>query len=835
MRSLLAYSTTSTLEEKLTLRIRADNSGDIYLPTAWYSSDGTQDCDYEWMVSIDWGEAVEYSGTGSSTWKIRVGYWLTPLSTHTVAIKPKTEEYSWLRAFGYKWTDIASSLINIISDKSYKGYAINDIFAGSYYKAYQYYGCVNLINTDEELLPDTLQVIGDYYRYYEYSGCTSLVSNAEEKILKTVKVIWDYYRAYQYENCTNINRIDMRAINWAAVWNNYRKNQYTGVANDKKPVDIYIEWGIEEGGDWWLVDWNVKNIYVYDGLVSDYQTKLSWITSSKIKKNASWDNNKYEFIEFTALADSTGKIRIPVGWYSTSGTQDCAYDWMVSLDGGEAEEVTGTWSASYISLGSWLTEWTEHRVVIEPKTVAYWWGRAFGYYNTWAEAYIKELKHDSYKCFASNRLETWAHYKHGTFEGCTALINSYEKLPTSVTTVGDYYMKECYKGCTWLTTAFYEVLHKDCTVWEDYRYQEYYGCTSMSTHQWIAGYMWETYPTNYKSDYLTNAWDDLVVYMTRYEALASGLTANLWIADNNLSAFYAFADDLYHYEYDGFWNNITISKFKWWYYNYVCYELKDVNKYTKLLSTVSIPTGYIGSVSVYNPRWGGVNKSKFWNKITFWCAFVRNNVSGAWIYTINPTIEKENWERVIKELPRPESGWNYSSWWWSAWSGQNQEYGNRPSYDKKWNIYGQYAYNWANYDYFGIAWISNGRIQGWNWWQAWFALVRNFKMIFGHRGGSNLTLIHTDTYCNFTTWTSQGTTLASSGALIFSDDWMTMWRWDSDYTYLEQFTLSSPRRPDTAVTTWKTLNVSGTMSMSMDGKYLFVTDWTTLYQYTYEE
>ena len=91
MRELLAYSQGAVIEEKLTLRIRADNNGDIYLPVAWYSSDGIQECDYDWMVSIDGNNEVEYSGLWSSNWKIRVGYGLSPLSVHTVIIKPKEE------------------------------------------------------------------------------------------------------------------------------------------------------------------------------------------------------------------------------------------------------------------------------------------------------------------------------------------------------------------------------------------------------------------------------------------------------------------------------------------------------------------------------------------------------------------------------------------------------------------------------------------------------------------------------------------------------------------------------------------------------------------------
>ena len=44
MRELLAYSQGAVVEEKLTLRIKADNSGNIYIPVAWYSPEWWQNC-----------------------------------------------------------------------------------------------------------------------------------------------------------------------------------------------------------------------------------------------------------------------------------------------------------------------------------------------------------------------------------------------------------------------------------------------------------------------------------------------------------------------------------------------------------------------------------------------------------------------------------------------------------------------------------------------------------------------------------------------------------------------------------------------------------------------
>lgn len=812
MRELLAYSQWAVIEEKLTLRIRADNNGDIYLPTAWYSSDGTQDCAYDWMVGIDGNNAVEYNGIWSSNWKIRVGYGLSPLSVHTVIIKPKEEDYSWLRAFWYKGTDIASSLINIISDKSYKGYALSELFTGDYYKAYQYYWCSNLINTDEELLPDTLEVIGNNYRYYEYAGCSSLVNNAEEKILKTVKVIWDNYRAYQYENCVWINKINMRAINWASVGNNYRYNQFSWMGSDRKPMDVYIEGGIEEGGDWWLVNSKVKGVYVYQGLVSDYQTKLSTITSSKIKKNADWDNFEYEFIEYIGIADSTGKIRIPVGWFSTSFTQDCNYDWMVSVDGGEAEEITGTGWQTYVSVGSGLTEGSEHRVVIKPKTISWGWGRAFGFHTTWAQDYIKEIIHDSYKCFAVSRISTGDHYKHWIFTGCTNLINSYEKLPTSVTTIGMDYMSECYGGCTSLKNAFWEVLHKGISIWNNYRYHEYIGCSAMEIHEWIAWYS-GIYPTNYKNGYLSGAWNNLEVYITRYEALASGLTNSMWLADNKVKYMYCFVDDIAKYIRGTNWTTIWAnrSKRQAYYYGYVC-KSYDVNRYTKLLWTKNVITPSI---------------AEWWNS-----GFdVSDNT---YMYTMNghsysatraPFIM--NWNITGTEVNLGYTSlYDYDVYWSNQGvrlidSGHLVLALNRDDYHS-YAYWGLRIYTISNWTWFSLSWNINPSLSEYHN-QVWYgvSVSRNGQYIFCNVEGQ-IDEVYMPTKFSFS-GAEQTAHSWISGEFLFSDDWMTM------YYDGKEYSLSSPRYIDSRVYTGRTYPGG-----IMKDWFRYVFNWSSISKYAYE-
>lgn len=112
MRELLAYSQWAVIEEKLTLRIRANNDGDIYLPTAWYSSDGTQDCDYSWK----WN-----NGTKSWTVNFTTSWNLTYAET--------TSYNSWYVSFPISMWGSAytiSSWINITSlpSETWRWYSI---------------------------------------------------------------------------------------------------------------------------------------------------------------------------------------------------------------------------------------------------------------------------------------------------------------------------------------------------------------------------------------------------------------------------------------------------------------------------------------------------------------------------------------------------------------------------------------------------------------------------------------------------------------------------------------------------------------------------------------
>ena len=114
---------------------------------------------------------------------------------HTVIIKPQVEDYGWLRAFWYKGTSYASFLVNIISDKSYKGYALSDMYSGNWYKAYQYYGCSNLITVQ---LSNSITILENGL----FSNCYNLKNiNIPNGILEIKSIFLTFFLLYKKKVC----------------------------------------------------------------------------------------------------------------------------------------------------------------------------------------------------------------------------------------------------------------------------------------------------------------------------------------------------------------------------------------------------------------------------------------------------------------------------------------------------------------------------------------------------------------------------------------------------------------------------------------------------------
>jgi len=837
MRWLLSYKQPTTEVERTTLRIKADWSGNIYLPVCWYTTSGTQACTYNWKVKIDAGTETTYSGTWGANTNIKVWFWLKPGTTHTVEIKPVEDEYGWCRALCFKDSTYASSLINIISDKSYKGYAKSAEESGDYYKYYQYAWCVNLLDTDNEVLPDSVHYLGNNYRAYEYLGCTSLKGNAQEKIFKQVRKIWTNYRANQYQNCSWMTTVRMRAINWCSTGSGFRSNMLSWVGSSSNKATLIIEWGIVEWGSWWLTDANVNQVKVYKGLVNDYKTKLSWITASKIVNNPDWDTNNYEYLEFYINADANGDIKIPVAWYSNEWTQDCAYDWLVSVDGSDTTEYTGTGSASAITVGSW-TAWSSHRILIYPKTEDWWWGRAFWFYNSGIASLLTEFIHDSFKCYADSYTDTWDYFRAYTFDGCVNLTNCYEKLPTSCDTLGDYYHFHDYDGCTSLEENTWEVIHNVSTMWESFRAYSFYNCSGLKIYNSLVSKpeSISDYPTDYRKEMFGSAGNNLKVYMDGYEALASWLTNAMWLSSSNIDWVYCPAWYMSPYSMNSNWNNIPANKFKASYYDYPFVATRDVNKYTKLVWTFTVSWSYSPSryFDFYVWQWGNVNR---------WCTTFSNDwydvylswsgahYTGAVAATLVRCSWKEwdsavvpNWNNYYYNTGTVQwsypYNWNYKaayrdfggnviladwyksgvSWWWY------QNYKNKYT---RWYI--QKVWDWQSWQ----TWIWASK----DWWWLFYDWIRYFA---SSRWWEALqeAWTYSPVYTN----------------LEFSDDWYTaylstgVWEWT-----ITQYNLTYPWNISTWMTsTGKTHSINGDWCFSKDWRYLFIYNWT-LSVYEYEE
>lgn len=194
---------------------------------------------------------------------------------------------------------------------------------------------------------------------------------------------------------------------------------------------------------------------------------------------------KWEYIEYKINADSGGRLYIPLGWFSTSGSQDCSYSWKVSVDGGT--ETTYSWTGAswtYITL-SWYGANTNHIIKIVPTTEDYWWARAYCWNSS--SNYITEIVYDSsYMWYAVSATDTWDNFRYYQYYWCTQLTKPAEEyLPDTVTTIGGSFRRWEYRNCTALTYASEESLPNSVTsIWGSFRYQQFNGCSALTEIKW---------------------------------------------------------------------------------------------------------------------------------------------------------------------------------------------------------------------------------------------------------------------------------------------------------------------------------------------------------------
>jgi hypothetical protein len=193
------------------------SSNDFAIPTSGRKNNSA--AAYAWHIFLDDVFIGRYNGVSSDN---SDGILVTSTfnGTHTVRIGSSDLQYSvgWACAYGF-WSNTsgANSLSNkakIIksSELDNFGHLYTSTNAGNYFRANQFYGCVNLTNCGTGNCGEGVTTIGDYYCYNRYNGCTSLMTGASEALPNSVISIGSYFRASYYKGCTSLTTAAAEAL-----------------------------------------------------------------------------------------------------------------------------------------------------------------------------------------------------------------------------------------------------------------------------------------------------------------------------------------------------------------------------------------------------------------------------------------------------------------------------------------------------------------------------------------------------------------------------------------------------------------------------------------------
>lgn len=238
-RNLLHSPTYSWIfaEDRIRFKALADSSGVLKVPTAWHNHSWSQNCTYDWHISVDWWPYVSYSWTWW-TWVgkcITVASWLEANSEHIIEIRVYDvhDNYWWALAFWWHSSWIESRLKEIIVDSTFLWFAVNATSTWNYFRYYQYCWCTNLINAYDEYLPATVLDTWTNFRCYQYYGCTSLVTPWTESAPNSITEIKDNFRMYQYCWCTSLINSSVEVMPWTVtyIWAHFRWWQYCNCRN----------------------------------------------------------------------------------------------------------------------------------------------------------------------------------------------------------------------------------------------------------------------------------------------------------------------------------------------------------------------------------------------------------------------------------------------------------------------------------------------------------------------------------------------------------------------------------------------------------------------------
>lgn len=222
--------------ESIVIKLRADTSWQVYIPTCWYGGSGSQYQSYDWQVSIDGWQWVPCSWTWNRTSYLAF-WWYTHWEDYVAIIKPTTETYGWARAYGwinngsyYTWEEQKKLLREVIYDGSYMWYASSATNTWDYFRYYQYSGCTSITSTPTEYIPNTVTTIWQSFRAWQFSSCTWLTTISPESIGTWVTTIGNYFRVSQYYGCTSLTSwADESLPEWVtSLGYQFRFQQYYG-------------------------------------------------------------------------------------------------------------------------------------------------------------------------------------------------------------------------------------------------------------------------------------------------------------------------------------------------------------------------------------------------------------------------------------------------------------------------------------------------------------------------------------------------------------------------------------------------------------------------------
>jgi len=436
--------------EYIEYKMRADNSGNLYVPTGWYSSSWQCNCPYDWKVSIDWWTELPVSWTwGNNTYE--TFWWYSAWTSHTIKITPNIEDYWWAKAY-WRYINKRSFLREVIYDGSYMWYAVSATDTGNYFRYYQYYGCTNLTLAPNEVLPDTVTTIWTSFRENQYGSCTSLSLVPNEVIPNSVTSIWGNFRCAQYDGCSSLTTAANEVLpnSVTTIDSNFRTRQYsncsnlTTAANEVLPNSVTSIW------------YNFRT-YQYSRCTSLTTAPAEVYSSSETDI---WDSFRYyQYYGCTSLTTAATEA-LPASittiwvWF-----REAQYEWCTSLLTTATEVFTNSVTRIESSFRRHQYYWCTSLTTASPEAMSNQVTRVWSYFRSYQYDWCSSLVTAPQ---ANNGSIPWIgmvyNFRYYQFANCTSLeIWAEEDLPTWDSWV--YGSSELSCQYRWCPSLRYIILH----------------------------------------------------------------------------------------------------------------------------------------------------------------------------------------------------------------------------------------------------------------------------------------------------------------------------------------------------------------------------------------